>query len=139
MLLLDGHSSHYSPSTIKLAAENQIIVFVLPPNTTHIAQPLDVGCFSPLKAAWIKYCHDFRAKNPGRVVTRYDFCHIFSQAWFKAMSASNIVSSFKATGVCPFNRHTFDATRTEESVNYAAFKPQNLAERTGLAYIYSSL
>ena len=135
MLLLDGHSSHYSPSTIKLAAENQIIVFVLPPNTTHIAQPLDVGCFSPLKAAWRKYCHDFRAKNPGRVVTRYDFCHIFSQAWFKAMSASNIVSSFKATGVCPFNRHAFDATRTEESVNYAAFKPQNLAERTGLAYI----
>ena len=33
MLLLDGHPSHYSPSTIKLAAENQIIVFVLPPLT----------------------------------------------------------------------------------------------------------
>ena len=71
LLLLDGHSSHYSPSTIKLAAENQIVVFVLPPNTTHISQPLDRGCFSPLKAAWRKYCHMFRSKNPGRVVTRY--------------------------------------------------------------------
>ena len=75
--IIDGHSSHYSPATIKLAAENQIIVFVLPPHTTHIAQPLDRGCFSPLKTAWRKYCHDFRAKNPGRVVTRYDFCQIF--------------------------------------------------------------
>ena len=28
ILLLDGHSSHYSPATIKLAAENQIVVFV---------------------------------------------------------------------------------------------------------------
>ena len=135
MLLLDGHSSHYSPATIKLAAENQILVFVLPPNTTQIAHPLDVGCFSPLKAAWRKYCHDFRAKNTGRVVTRYDFCQIFSRAWYKAMSVANIVSSFKATGVCLFNRHAFDNTVTEGSVNYAAFNPQNLAERMGLAYI----
>ena len=38
ILLLDGHSSHYCPAFIKLAA---IIVFGLPPHTTHIAQPLD--------------------------------------------------------------------------------------------------
>ena len=135
MLLLDGHSSHYSPATIKLAAENQIIVFVLPPHTTHIAQPLDRGCFSPLKTAWRKYCHDFRAKNPGRVVTRYDFCQIFSQAWFTAMSGYNIISSFKNTGVCPFDRHAFEVAATEKSKKYASFKPQNLAEKTGLAYI----
>ena len=92
LLLLDGHSAHYSPATIKLAAENQVIVFVLPPNTTHVAQPLDRGCFSPLKAAWRKYCHEFRSKNPGRVVTRYEFCQIFSKAWYKAMTGSNIVS-----------------------------------------------
>ena len=88
LLLLDGHSAHYSPSTLKLAAENQVIVFVLPPNTTHVAQPLDRGCFSPLKAAWRKYCHEFRSKNPGRVVIRYEFCQIFSKAWYKAMTGS---------------------------------------------------
>ena len=69
MILLDGHSSHYSPATIKLAAENQIVVFVLPSRTTHFAKPLDKGSFYPLKIAWRKYSHEFRAKNPGRVVT----------------------------------------------------------------------
>ena len=114
LLLLDGHSAHYSPATIKLAAENQVIVFVLPPNTTHVAQPLDRGCFSPLKAAWRKYCHEFRSKNPGRVVTRYEFCQIFSKAWYKAMTGSNIVYSFKTTGIYPFNRHAFDDLVVEE-------------------------
>ena len=128
LLLLDGHSSHYSPSTIKLAAENQIVVFVLPPNTTHIAQPLDRGCFSPLKAAWRKYCHMFRSKNPGRVVTRYEFCQIFSRAWFEAMTGNNIVSSFRATGIYPFNSHAFDELITKEPK-----KP--LAEKGNLMYI----
>ena len=130
ILLLDGHSSHYSPATIKLVAENQVIVFVLPPNTTHVAQPLDRGCFSPLKSAWRKYCHDFRAKNPGRVFTRYEFNQIFSKAWFKAMTGSNIIARFKATGVCPFNRHVFD-----NSVKTEGIQADSLAKMTGLAYI----
>ena len=48
LLLMDGHSSHYNPSTIKTAAAQQVILFCLPPHTTHIAQPLDVGCFGVL-------------------------------------------------------------------------------------------
>ena len=35
LLLFDGHSSHYSPATARLAAENKIVLFVLPPHTTH--------------------------------------------------------------------------------------------------------
>ena len=50
-LLLDGHSSHYQPSLIRKAGKNGIIVFYLPPHTTHMSQPLDKTCFSPLKAA----------------------------------------------------------------------------------------
>ena len=48
------------------------------------------------------------------------------------MSGYNIISSFKNTGVCPFDRHAFEVAATEK---YASFKPQNLAEKTGLAYI----
>ena len=50
LLLLDGHSSHYSPSAICIAAKEQ------PPHTSHISQPLDRGCFGPLKVAWRKAC-----------------------------------------------------------------------------------
>ena len=47
LLLLDGHSSHYQPGFVKQAAEEQVIVFCLPPHTTHLTQPLDKGCFGP--------------------------------------------------------------------------------------------
>ena len=47
ILLLDGHSSHYSPDVIRLAAEEKVVLFTLPHNTTHVSQPLDRGCFSP--------------------------------------------------------------------------------------------
>ena len=45
LLLLDGHSSHYCPETIRRAAQEKVILFTLPPNTTHVSQPLDKGCF----------------------------------------------------------------------------------------------
>ena len=49
MLLLDGHSSHYEPDTICLAATEGVVVLCLPPHTTHVSQPLDVSFFAPLK------------------------------------------------------------------------------------------
>lgn len=40
ILLLDGHSSHYNPATIKMAAKEQVVMFCLPPHSSHISQPL---------------------------------------------------------------------------------------------------
>ena len=133
LLLLDGHSSHYSPATIQLAAENQIILFTLPPHTTHVSQPLDRCCFSPLKAAWRQVCHEFYTANPGRCVTKYDFSSLLHKAWNAAMTSPNIVSGFNATGVCPFNRDAIVIPDAEDK--YTKFKRESLAERTGLSYI----
>ena len=52
MLLLDGHSSHYQPSVIRRAAEEEILIFCLPPHTSHVTQPLDNSLFSSLKSYW---------------------------------------------------------------------------------------
>ena len=77
LLLLDGHSSHYCPDTVRLAAKEKVVMFALPPNTTHLSQPLDKGCFGPLKTYWKEECHDFLSRNPGMVVTRYSFSKSF--------------------------------------------------------------
>lgn len=45
LLLLDGHSSHYGPAAIRMASELDVIIFCLPPNTTHLLQPLDRSAF----------------------------------------------------------------------------------------------
>ena len=49
LLLVDGHSSHYDPNSIRFARDHFVIIFCLPPHTTHEAQPLDVTFFGSLK------------------------------------------------------------------------------------------
>ncbi len=80
LLLLDRHSSHYTPSFIKKAAEEQIIIFCLPAHTSHATQPLDKGPFSPLKRAWREVCSKYIHDNPGKVVTRFSFSKLFADA-----------------------------------------------------------
>ena len=43
LLLLDGHSTHYNPAFVKKAAHEKVIVFCLPPNTTHLTHSIDKG------------------------------------------------------------------------------------------------
>ena len=104
LLLLDGHSSHYCPDAINLAAEQGVIIFTLPPNTTHLTQPLDKGVFGPFKQHWRRVCHDFQISHPGQVVNSYNFCQLFSKAWVESMTAVNITAGFQTTGIYPINR-----------------------------------
>lgn len=50
-LIIDGHSSHIHFSVIKKALEFNVHILCLPPHSTHIMQPLDVGCFGV-------FCHE---------------------------------------------------------------------------------
>ena len=63
LLLIDGHRSHYNPDTIR---KEQVILFTLPPNTTHLCQPLH-SCFGSLKVAWREASHQFMSDNPGKL------------------------------------------------------------------------
>ena len=54
LLILDGHESHKSLAFQDLCEENKIITLCMPPHASHILQPLDVGCFAPLKRAYKK-------------------------------------------------------------------------------------
>ena len=119
---MDGHSSHYYPQTIYKAAEDKVVLFVLPPNTTHITQPLDKGCFGPLKMKWIEVCHEYVKSNPGKVVTRFVFSKLLHQAW-TAMSVSNIIAGFRITGIYPLDRSAIAViTKKPESPKPAGLK-----------------
>ena len=130
LLIMDGHSTHYQPNVIRLAAAEQILLFCLPPNTTHLTQPMDKGCFGALKQSWKKQCHDFVTGNPGKVVTRYEFSRLLSKAWFESMTQQNVISSFRCTGICPFNR---DAIQLPISNGRKSFDA--LEKETGLKFI----
>jgi len=127
LLLLDGHSSDYNPSAICAAAKEQIILFTLPPHTTHLTQPLDRGCFGPLKTAWRSACHDYMRKNPGKVISKFSFNTVFSEAYKKSMIMDNIISSFRVTGIYPLDKSkVLDKCSVQES---------SLAEESGIAFL----
>lgn len=120
LLLLDGHSSHYHPDTIKAAIESGVIILALPPNTTHLTQPLDKGVFGPFKQHWRRVCHDFQVSHPGKVVNDFNFCQLFSKAWIESMTTMNIIAGFQTTGIYPVDREaiklpTDPSSRTEQS------------------------
>ena len=60
-----------------------MIHFVLPPHTSHVTQPLDVGVFGPFKAdvgvfgpfkaMYNKECHTYMymKNNPGQTISKY--------------------------------------------------------------------
>ncbi|CAG2230816.1 unnamed protein product [Mytilus edulis] len=102
LLILDGHSSHITVDLLETAVSNQIEMFCLPPHTTHWTQPLDRSVFGPLKRSYNLCCEAFLRQNPGRIVTRYDFCGLFKQAFNEKMNLVNIFSGFRATGIFPF-------------------------------------
>ena len=106
LLLLDGHSSHFQ--LIHFAKDHDIILFCLPPHTTHESQPLDASVFRSLKQHWQNVSHSYTQSNPGKQITKYNFSLLLHQAWFKAMTPSTICSGFRRCGVYPFNPNAID-------------------------------
>ena len=104
--------SHYCPDTLVTAAENGIIIFALPPNTTHLTQPLDEGVFGPFKTHWSRVCHDFTITHPGQKVNEYNFCQLFSKAWLESMTIGTIVGGYRNTSIEP---RCYSAARRNES------------------------
>ena len=49
LLLMDGYGPHNTYEVITYTRGHRIHLYGLPPYTTHFLQPLDVGCFQPLK------------------------------------------------------------------------------------------
>ena len=64
IMLHQGNSTVTAPfrwpfltNIIHSAAEEQVIVYALPPHTTYPSQPLDRGCFAPRKVAQHDVCY----------------------------------------------------------------------------------
>ena len=104
LIIFDGHRSHVSLTLTSWGKEHGIEFFILPPHTSHLTQPLDVGCFAPLKAIYNVECQTYMRLNPGHQITRYVVGELACKAYLKALSPDNIISAFRRTGIFPFKR-----------------------------------
>lgn len=107
ILFIDGHKTHVSLQVSALCEERQVILYLLPPNTTHILQPADVGAFRPLKHYWRQEVKDFQNENPNSVVRRRDVAPMIKKALSKIPKTA-IVNGFRACDLCPLNPDNVD-------------------------------
>ena len=104
LIIFDGHRSHVSLSLTDWGKEHDIEFFILPPHTSHVTQPLDVGCFAPLKAIYNIECQTYMRLNSGHQINRYVVGKLACKAYLKALSPDNLISAFRRTGIVPINR-----------------------------------
>ena len=79
LVLYDGHKAHLSLTLADWAKDHNVVLFVLPPHTSHLTQPLDVGVFGPLKKLYNRECHSYIHSNPGISITRYEIATLYKQ------------------------------------------------------------
>lgn len=98
-MILDSHASHVSTEFDLFCKNHQIIPLYMPSHSSHHLQPLDVGCFAPLKKAYGESVQ----KSIERGICYIDkesFINLYSEAR-KALSLANIASGFEASGLVP--------------------------------------
>ncbi|ODM14891.1 hypothetical protein SI65_09643 [Aspergillus cristatus] len=74
----------------------------MPAHSSHLLQPLDVGCFSPLKRAYGRLVEN-KARCNFNHIDKFDFLEAYPQAHTEAFKMENIKNSFAASGLVPFN------------------------------------
>ena len=115
LLLVDGHGSHIDLHVSKFCQDNNIVLYCLPPHTSTLTQPLDVGFFCALKTSWGKACENYKLQNPNTMFTKYGFARVFKEAWIGCVKMETFVNSFKKAGICPFNRDAIDKSKISPS------------------------
>ena len=110
ILFVDGHKTHITLQTSVLCQDNGIILYLLPPNTTHILQPADVGPFRPMKHYWREEVIEFQRRNPGQMITRKDVAPLLSRV-IKKVAEKCIKNGFRKSGIYPFDVEAVDFTR----------------------------
>jgi hypothetical protein len=89
-LILDGHESHHSVEFEGYCKENKIITLCMPAHASHLLQPLDVGCFGPLKTAYRREIERL-IRCFITHITKTEFFPAFHTAHQAAITESNIL------------------------------------------------
>jgi hypothetical protein len=102
VLICDGFGTHETLEVLEFCFANNIILCCLPFHTSHKLQPCNVAVSAPLKAA---YCEQAKRLEQGGINTigKEHFTSLYSAAREKAFTSTNIIASFAASGLFPFN------------------------------------
>jgi hypothetical protein len=99
---MDGHGSHLTPKFDEICMANNIITICMPAHSSHLLQPLDVGCFGILKHFYGQYVQDI-ARLGTTHIDKLDFLDIYPKARAATYKTSVIIASFTGSGIIPYS------------------------------------
>ena len=110
VLIGDNLASHLTKDVIDSCQRNNIAFIFLPPNSTHLTQPLDVSYFAPLKQTWRIVLDEWKT-GPGKFqpsLPKDQFPALLKKTLdkieFDGRGTKNVKSGFEKTGIFPLNR-----------------------------------
>ena len=74
----------------------------MPPHSSHLLQPLDVGCFSVLKRSYSSFIEQL-TRNGVNYISKLDFLAAYPEARAEAYKTSTIYSAFAGAGIVLYN------------------------------------
>lgn len=122
-LIGDNLSSHISEKVIVACQDNNIRFICLPPNSTHITQPLDVAYFHPLKLAWRNILREWKKSPVGETsstVSKDIFPSLLKNLIDVTLvdKGKNLKAGFSKCGIVPLNKQqVLDRLPHDEEVN----------------------
>jgi hypothetical protein len=104
ILYLDNLGSHITSNSLSTSLDNDITLLFLPPNTTHLLQPLDDLAFSTFKTSLKSSMRHYMCSDGFSVES---FTQVMLQLSYETMihglTREIVQKSFYNTGIFPFN------------------------------------
>lgn len=132
LLLCDGHDSHISAQFVRYCIDKKIILFLLPPHTSHLLQPLDVGVFGPLKTAMSYQLSKLFAMEISRL-QKIEWVENYKTARLTGITSRNILGGWRGSGLFPTNPH-----RVLRLISERSTPSPSIVSETTTPYLISS-
>ena len=103
LLLIDGAKCHILIQGREFCKENNIILYTLYPNTTHLMQLLDLVLMNIVKMNYWSKMRHWLKENPGALYDKYVFIQVSKEVWLKSTKAEYAIKGFEELGIYPMN------------------------------------
>jgi hypothetical protein len=116
LLLFDGFDSHLTKEFLDVLESNKVIPYRLIPHSTHLLQPLDVGCFQPYKH-WHSEAVDAATRTGCTSFNKVEFLAAINSIRRQTFKRTTIRSGWQKTGLIPYNPEVVLGKLREMEIN----------------------
>jgi len=137
LLICDGYRSHISAKTIAFYIQHDIELLLIPPHSSHLYRPLDVGVFSLLKHAMTDEMDNVIWYGVS-TIKKFEWLEAYRNACLQALIPSNIKFRFSNISLIPFNQHHIIICLSDASPEPDLSLPSSRESAKLLSYLFTN-